>query len=142
MSSFDQLPEFKRDEASVDTPVPSGALEPPASAEATAPLHERVDAARLRFMELTARYLALSNRSKEAMKRSRESLEQHQVDRDALCASGARYALLLRALGEPPERTLISIKTAFTEAAPVEGVENRETLEAVVKSIVMAYYAA
>ena len=143
MSSFDQLPKSNSDEPSVDTPMAPGAFEPPPGADVNAaPLPERVAAARLRFMALTSRYLALSNRSKEAMKRSRESLEQHKVDRDALCASGARYALLLRALGEPPERALISIKTAFTEAAPVEGVDNRETLEAVVKSIVMAYYAA
>jgi hypothetical protein len=101
-----------------------------------AQLRERVAGARLRFMELTSRYFA------ETTKESSDALQRREIDREALCASGARYALLLRSLGEPPERTLILIKTAFVEAAPIEGTENRETLEAVVKSIVMAYFAA
>lgn len=142
MSSFDQQSNSGADQPSVNVPTDRGAFVPPGLADlSVAQLHERVAGARLRFMELTSRYLAWSNRAKEAMRRSREAMLQHEIDLDALCASGARYALLLRAVGEPPERTVILVKTAFAEAAPVEGAENRQTLEAVVKAVVMAYYA-
>jgi hypothetical protein len=49
---------------------------------------------------------------------------------------------LLRALGEPPERTLVVVKTAFSEAAPRQDDNNRAVLEDIVKWVVDAYYAA
>jgi hypothetical protein len=105
-------------------------------------LRLRAAEARMRTMELIVRYLALSARGATNLERSREMLARIQEDRAALSASVARYALLLRALGEPPERTLILIKTAFSEAAPRQDDENRAALESVVKWFVEAYYAA
>jgi hypothetical protein len=99
--------------AGADGPLPT-----PVDAAEVARLKERAIEARMRTMELIARYLHIFERGTEAIAASREGLIQSEADRSALAASITRYALLLRALGEPPERTLILVKTAFNEAAP------------------------
>lgn len=90
----------------------------------------------------------LRQRAVEARERTKELIGQYlaagarEDSRAALSGSVARYALLLRALGEPPERTLVLIKNAFNEAAPHQDEVNRAALEDIVKWIVTAYYAA
>ena len=105
-------------------------------------LRQRVADARMRTKELIALYLASSARLNAALARHREAAGAREDARAALSASVARYALLLRALGEPPERTLVLIKNAFSEAAPLQDEDNRAALEDIVKWIVDAYYAA
>jgi hypothetical protein len=72
----------------------------------------------------------------------REAAAVRAEIRSELSESVIRYAILLRALGEPPERTLVVIKTAFSEAAPHQDDDNRAVLEDIVKWVVDAYYAA
>jgi hypothetical protein len=105
-------------------------------------LKERAAEARMRTMELISRYLELTAHSVQAIAASLAEREKHEADRAALGASVTRYALLLRALGEPPERTLVLIKSAFSEAAPQPDASHRAMLEQVVRWAVDAYYAA
>ena len=145
MASFDEVSKTGRPKPPDE--VPRLTAETAAAAPEVTPLDReqlrlRAAEARMRTMELIARYLALSGRGVTNLERSREALAKIQDDRAALSASVGRYALLLRALGEPPERTLILIKTAFSEAAPHQDDENRAVLESVVKWFVEAYYDA
>ncbi|HEX4684235.1 MAG TPA: hypothetical protein VH277_16070 [Gemmatimonadaceae bacterium] len=105
-------------------------------------LRQRVTEARERTKELIGHYLASCARMNASLARHRETIATREDSRAALSASVARYALLLRALGEPPERTLVLIKNAFSEAAPHQDDDNRAALEDIVKWIVTAYYAA
>ncbi len=105
-------------------------------------LREHVGEARVRTKELVALYVATSARANAALARHREATAAQEEARTALSSCVARYAALLRALGEPPERTLVLIKSAFNEAAPRQDDDHRAALEDVVKWIVEAYYAA
>jgi hypothetical protein len=106
-------------------------------------LHLRIVESRARTKELVALYLTYSGaRQNGSIAHRREEASLREEARAALSASVARYAVLLRSLGEPPERTLVSIKTAFTEAAPLQDQDNRAALEDVVRWIVEAYYSA
>jgi hypothetical protein len=105
-------------------------------------LRRRAADARERTKELIGTYLAACARMNAALARHREAVSAREDSRAALSASVARYALILRALGEPPERTLVLIKNAFSEAAPHQDEVNRAALEDIVKWIVTAYYAA
>lgn len=105
-------------------------------------LKAQAGATRERTKELVARYLAAQESRMARIARGREVAVGCQVERDALNECVARYASLLRLLGEPPERTLVLIKGAFNEAAPVHDEVNRSTLDEVVAWIIAAYYAA
>jgi len=105
-------------------------------------LRRRAADARERTKELIGQYLRACARMNAALARHREAVSAREDSRAALSASVARYALVLRALGEPPERTLVLIKNAFNEAAPHQDEDNRAALEDIVKWIVTAYYAA
>ncbi|HEY2376925.1 MAG TPA: hypothetical protein VGH98_13180 [Gemmatimonadaceae bacterium] len=118
---------------------PKGAI---LSARDREELRQRVGEARARTKELVDRYLASSARLTVALARYRESASVREETRAALRDTVAQYAHLLRALGEPPERTLVLIKTAFGEAALHQSDESRAALDEVVKWIVDAYFAA
>ena len=105
-------------------------------------LARRVVEARARTQELIGDYVRTCARVNTELTRRREAAAERERIRAELRASVARFALLLRALGEPPERTLVLIKTAFSEAAPHQDDDNRAVLEDIVKWVVDAYYAA
>lgn len=121
-------------------PRADGPLPPSADAAELARLKERAVEARMRTMELIARYLQILERGTDAIATSHDGLMHGEADRSALAASVTRYALLLRSLGEPPERTLILIKSVFSEAAPHPDASHREALEQIVRWAVAAYY--
>ena len=107
-----------------------------------AELRRRLAEARARTQTLVSTYVDSCTRLNADRARRRElTMEREQV-RSELSASVARYAMLLRALGEPPERTLVLIKNAFSEAAPHQDDDNRAVLGDIVKWVVDAYYAA
>ena len=105
-------------------------------------LRRRLAEARGRTQELISHYVDCCSRLTTELTRQREIAAARAEIRSELSASVARYAILLRALGEPPERTLVVVKTAFSEAAPRQDDNNRAVLEDVVKWVVDAYYAA
>jgi hypothetical protein len=145
MSSFEDGSQIRPPEPLAGSPpLTAGAASSmgPLSAADREQLRQRASEARMRTMELIARYVGLSARGTATLERARDSISRTHEERAALSASVARYAVLLRSLGEPPERTLILIKTAFSEAAPQQDPENREILESVVRWFVEAYYAA
>jgi hypothetical protein len=138
----------------VTEPQPPGGGEGDEPVEPAVPSYRRISpeelqqlkaqagATRERTKELVVRYVAAQERRLARIARGREMAVECQAERDALNECVARYASLLRMLGEPPERTLILIKGAFNEAAPVHDEVNRSTLDEVVAWIIAAYYAA
>lgn len=105
-------------------------------------LRRRLGEARARTQKLISDYVVSCVRLNREIARRREVAADRDQIRSELGACVARYALLLRAMGEPPERTLVMIKTAFNEAAPHQNDDNRAVLEDIVKWVVNAYYAA
>ena len=105
-------------------------------------LRRRVAEARARTQELIGHYVQTCARLNTELTRRREAAVERDAIRTELSASVARFAVVLRALGEPPERALVLIKTAFSEAAPHQDDDNRAVLEDIVKWVVDAYYAA
>jgi len=87
------------------------------------------------YVESCAKIWTQFARRREEPKATRERI------RADLNASIACYARLLRALDKPPERMLVHIKVAFTEAAPHQDDDTRELLEDVVRWAIEAYYA-
>jgi hypothetical protein len=104
-------------------------------------LRRRLAEARARTQELISHYVDSCSRLNMELASQREAAAVRAEIRSELSASVIRYAILLRALGEPPERTLVVIKTAFSEAAPHQDDDNRAVLEDIVKWVVDAYYA-
>jgi hypothetical protein len=150
MSTIDELsksqtPGRREGGSRVESTTPSALSAKPTgtlSAAERDELHQHIVEARVRTKELVSLYLASSARPNGSIARRREEASLREETRATLSASVARYAVLLRSLGEPPERTLVSIKTAFTEAAPLQDQDNRAALEDVVRWIVEAYYSA
>ena len=105
-------------------------------------LARRLAEARARTQKLIGDYVVSCMRLNKELARRREMAMARDQVRSELSASVARYAVLLRAIGEPPERALVLIKTAFSEAAPRQDDDHRAMLEDVVKWVVDAYYAA
>lgn len=105
-------------------------------------LRKRLAEARERTQALIGDYVASCMRMNTEVLRRRELAIVRDQIRSELSTSVGRYALLLRMLGEPPERTLVVIKNAFSEAAPHQDDDNRAVLEDIVKWVVHAYYAA
>lgn len=105
-------------------------------------LRKRLAEARKRTQALICDYVASCMRMNVELARRRELAIVREEIRSELSTSVGRYALLLRTLGEPPERTLVVIKNAFSEAAPHQNDDNRAVLEDIVKWVVDAYYAA
>jgi hypothetical protein len=116
-----------------DRPIPS-----PIDGE----LRRRAAEARARTQALINDYVVCCTRMNAELTRRRELVVARDKIRSELSASIARYAVLLRALGEPPERALVLVKTAFSEAAPHQDDDSRAVLEDIVKWVVDAYYAA
>ena len=150
MSSFDDLSEREtpryedspsREQLSAFSPSPRPSTSSILTGAERDDLRQRVVDARVRTKELIGVYLASSGRLTAALARHREAEVAREDARAALSATVARYAVLLRALGEPPERTLVLIKSAFREATPHQNEDSRAALEDVVKWIVEAYYA-
>ena len=105
-------------------------------------LGQRLANARASTQALVAEYVECCARIRTEIARRREELATLERIRAELNASVTRYAHLLRALGEPPERALVVIKVAFSEAAPHQDDDNRAVLEDIVRWAVDAYYAA
>ena len=151
MAFFDELPGPKTGGPDGGSPLgnagsremPSDVLTPGQSEYVdVATLRQRLDEARSRTKELIAVYLAVRASHHAVMARHRENSAAREETRAMLSASVARYTKLLHALGEPPERALVLIKTAFNEAAPHQDDDNRAALADIVKWVVDAYYAA
>ena len=105
-------------------------------------LRRRLGEAREHTKALIGNYVETCSGLKTALAGRREAAAERDRVRSELSASIARFARLLRALGEPPERTLVLIKTTFSEAAPHQDDDNRAVLEDIVKWVVDAYYVA
>ena len=144
MSNFEELsnitPAGQQDGSTRLTPLGAPPTDP--GAVDLEQLRVRVAETRVRTMELIARYFAIHESGSDAIDLADKTRARWEDDRVALSASIAKYAVLLRALGESPERTVILIKTAFSEAAPHQSSEQRAILQDIVKWIVEAYYEA
>lgn len=143
MAGSEDLSRIERPDVS-QTPTHFGGLSPslipPLDAAERERLLERASEARMRTMELIARSLELRADSDEMEPEAGRAM--HDADHAALSASVTKYARLLRALGEPPERALVVIKTAFSEAVPRPDASHRAMLEQVVRWAVDAYFVA
>jgi hypothetical protein len=137
MAIFDEIPKSQ-----IDRPDGGSPLDGDGSSMDVEAIRQRLPETRARCKELIALYLAARATRDAALARQRESAPARDEARLALSASVARYTTLLRAMGEPPERTLVSIKTAFSEAAPSQDEDHLAALEDIVKWTVEAYYAA
>jgi hypothetical protein len=108
----------------------------------SAELRERAALAREAAGWATARYADLVIESAHHLSASKSILERTRAAREATQESISRYALALKALGTPPERTLRLVKEVVNESIPAlrETADAHPLIEEAVHWCIESYY--